>query len=538
MAKKRKGFVQNPGNTAICYYRYSSDAQRDCSIEQQKEAAEKYASENGLKIIKEYKDRAISGTRSDRAEYQLMLSEVNKLKPSYLILWKTDRLSRDRYESIVAKALIRNAGCKVVYVAEQIPEDEGVALIIESLYEAMSEQYVINLRENVLRGMHYNAENAIYNGRKLLGYIGKPNTKYQVDNNTAPIVKNIFQSYADGTPLQTIVENLNNSGLKSVRGNDFTINSLRSILLNRAYIGEYHFGDYYIPDGMPRIISDDLFNAVQLRFERNKRGSVTKKRTNEQLESEPNVEFWLTENCRCGLCGSPLHGISGTAKNGSKHYYYACLGHRKHRCNKKNVRKEDLELVVDYAIDNILNDSAMRLLIASHCFEYYKVNLEDNSGIIKAIKSSINDVQKRLDNIMKAIEAGIFNDTTASRMEELQTQKEALIDELEATEARSQFVLTLADIVKFLDTAIQRYSKRELLEMLIEKIYVFDDKVDINFFFTDDKRELNIEEVRELLNNRNKILDGMDRPKKIDVNGNNDLLWSLIGKDKKPDSFS
>lgn len=69
-----KRFTQNPGRNAICYYRYSSDAQRDVSIEQQREEAAKYAEAHGLRIIREYADRAISGTRDDRIEYNLMLT--------------------------------------------------------------------------------------------------------------------------------------------------------------------------------------------------------------------------------------------------------------------------------------------------------------------------------------------------------------------------------------------------------------------------------------------------------------------------------
>ena len=109
-----KRFKQNPGNTAICYYRYSSEAQRDASIEQQREAAHDYADKKGYRIVKEYQDRAMSGSRDDRPDFQLMLAEVKRLRPSYLILWKTDRLSRDKLDSNIAKALLRNAGVKIV----------------------------------------------------------------------------------------------------------------------------------------------------------------------------------------------------------------------------------------------------------------------------------------------------------------------------------------------------------------------------------------------------------------------------------------
>ena len=93
----------NDGNIAIAYYRYSSTAQNDDSIEQQRMAGQGCAKSNGLTIIKEYEDSGISGTTEERPGYQSMLAELKTLKPNYLILWKTDRLGRDRYSLIWAK---------------------------------------------------------------------------------------------------------------------------------------------------------------------------------------------------------------------------------------------------------------------------------------------------------------------------------------------------------------------------------------------------------------------------------------------------
>ena len=107
-------FIQNPGNTAIAYYRYSSDAQRDASIDQQRQAANAYAHAHGYYIVKEYEDHAISGTRDDRAGYNLMLYEAEVLQPAVLILWKTDRLSRDKIDIVLAKKRLRECGVKIV----------------------------------------------------------------------------------------------------------------------------------------------------------------------------------------------------------------------------------------------------------------------------------------------------------------------------------------------------------------------------------------------------------------------------------------
>ena len=67
--------------------------------------------------------------------------------------------------------------------------------------------------------------------------------------------------------MKQICDDLNTQGLKTVHGNKFVINSLRNIIMNRAYIGEYHYGDIVIPDRLPRIVSDELFEQAQARLE-------------------------------------------------------------------------------------------------------------------------------------------------------------------------------------------------------------------------------------------------------------------------------
>lgn len=85
---KSKKFHANDNNLAIAYYRFSSHSQNDASIDQQRELAHTWADTHGYKIIKEYEDAAISGTTEDRPGFRQMLSEVGKIKPHVLILWK------------------------------------------------------------------------------------------------------------------------------------------------------------------------------------------------------------------------------------------------------------------------------------------------------------------------------------------------------------------------------------------------------------------------------------------------------------------
>lgn len=120
--------------------------------------------------MKEYEDAAISGTTEDRPGFQQMLSEVAKIRPRVLIMWKTDRLGRDKYVLAMAKRTIRDAGCEIRLLAENIPTDGPEGVLIEGLMDAMAEYYSRQLSQNIQRGMDYNAQHALYNGHKLFGY--------------------------------------------------------------------------------------------------------------------------------------------------------------------------------------------------------------------------------------------------------------------------------------------------------------------------------------------------------------------------------
>ncbi len=266
MARKKK-FAPNDNNLAIAYYRFSSHSQNDASIDQQRELAHEWADAHGFKIVQEYEDAAISGTTDARPGFQQMLSEVAKIRPHTLIMWKTDRLGRDKYVLAMAKKKIRDAGCEIHLLAEHIPTEGPEGVLIEGLMEAMAEYYSRQLSQNIQRGMDYNAQHALYNGHKLFGYdVDRSTKKYIPDPNTAPFVQWAFKEYASGKPLKAIAEEMNAQGLRTPRNAKFSVNMLNKMLKNRAYVGEYHHGDITVAGGMPVLVDEATFDRAQRRF--------------------------------------------------------------------------------------------------------------------------------------------------------------------------------------------------------------------------------------------------------------------------------
>ena len=377
----------------------------------------------------------------------------------------------------------------------------------------MAHNFIVNHRSNVLRGLNYNAERAMYNGIKILGYTGKPNEKYEIDPETAPIVRKIFTDYVEGKPLQKIANELNASGLRSTQGNEFVVNSLANILHNRAYIGEYKWGEHVIPGGMPQIISVELFDAAEKKLTKNKRGGTGAAR---KLNPE-DVDFWLTDHIYCGECGGSLHGISGTSKSGNIYYYYTCLNHKKKTCKMGNQRKEKLEAIVRHTLDRMLEDSTLRLIIAKLCFDYYADSKsEDRGAYLESLKSKLKEVESKLQNFVKAISAGVFNETVQQAMTELESQKHLLKEQIEAEELREKHDIKLDDIVKFFESFVGNLDDKKLreyvLDIFVDKIYVYKERMVITFHFTDDKQELSYEDTLEMIENHRYLMDCVNDP--------------------------
>ena len=286
MARKKK-FELNDNNIAIAYYRFSSHSQNEASIDQQRELAHAWADAHGFKIVKEYEDAAISGTTENRPGFQQMLSEVAKIRPRVLIMWKTDRLGRDKYVLAMAKRTIRDAGCEIRLLAENIPTDGPEGVLIEGLMDAMAEYYSRQLSQNIQRGMDYNAQHALYNGHKLFGYgVDKSTKRYIVDPDTAPFVQRMFAEYAEGKAMQTICDELNAQGLRTTRGAKFGVKTMNKMLQNRAYIGEYRHGDIVVEGGMPALVDEETFDKVQRKFAENKRKGSQRARGMDEFREE------------------------------------------------------------------------------------------------------------------------------------------------------------------------------------------------------------------------------------------------------------
>lgn len=130
----------------VIYARYSSDSQREESIEGQLRECKAYAEKNNIQIMDTYIDRALSAKTDNRPQFQQMIKDSASKNFEVILVWKLDRFARNRYDSAHYKNMLRKNGVKVVSITETISQGaEGI--LLESLLEGMAEYYSVELAE-------------------------------------------------------------------------------------------------------------------------------------------------------------------------------------------------------------------------------------------------------------------------------------------------------------------------------------------------------------------------------------------------------
>lgn len=466
----------------VIYARYSSDNQREESIDGQLRECLAFAEKNDIQIIETYVDRALSAKTDNRPDFQRMIRDSTKEQFEVIIVWKLDRFARNRYDSAHYKAILKRNNVRVVSATEAISQGpEGI--ILESLLEGMAEYYSAELAEKVLRGMKENAYNCKFNGGTIpYGYYVDDEKHLQIESKTAMIVREVFELYDNGMTMKEITDTLNRKGLRNRKGNPFTISVVSKMLTNRRYIGEYKFKEIVVEDGIPAIISKNLFESVNKKLEANRKKPARKKSPDEYL---------LTTKLYCGKCMSFMVGESGTSRWDKTYRYYKCVSaKRKSGCDKKAVQKDLIEDMVIEQIQNIIQSDTVINQIADKIIETQ--GEEDN--IITLLKHQLTETKSGIDNLMNAIEKGIITETTKSRLLELEKQKKDIEIRL-ASETVKKPMLTREQIVFWLqrfrtfDPKNQKHRKN-MIDSFVNAIVLYDDKFVFYFNYKENAETL------------------------------------------------
>lgn len=496
--------------TAVIYARYSSSSQREASIEEQVRICKQFADRNGYMVAHVYKDSAITGKTDKRPEFQLLLKECTKKPFDAVIVYSIDRFGRNLLQSLGNASKIEDCGICLLSATEVFTNTPSGKLH-RNMMMCYAQYYSDDLAQKIKCGMDFNGEHCLSTGGNIaLGFKVNEHKQFEIDPEKAPLVRMIFEMYADGRKVTEIVERMNSMGYRTAHGSQFNKNSLHTILKNKRYIGTYTYKGTEIPNSMPRIISDEVFNKVADRMSANKKAPA---------RARAKVEYLLTTKLFCGRCKEMMTGFSATGKQGKVYNYYICNGRKAKKCEKGMVKKDYIEDMVVSQCRKFLtpaNIAKIAQKVSALCEE------ERDTSNLRFLKKDLADNKKKQENALNAvmetdnptIRKGLYD-----RIAQLETAQKAI--ETAIAQEVIPFPSLTEPKISFFLTALRDGSVKDikyrkmLIRLFVNRIYLYDDHLTTTFNTGEDTVEINDRLLAELEENSDKeriLFKGKDGP--------------------------
>ncbi len=454
--------------TAVIYARYSSDSQTEQSIEGQMRVCEEYAKSHDILILNTYIDRAMTGTNDRRPDFQRMIQDSSRKEWDYVLVYKLDRFSRNKYETAIYKKALKDNQVKVLSATEYIP-DTPEAIIFESMLEGYAEYYSAELSQKIRRGNNESRRKGNLTGGTIPYGYKNENKKAVIVPEEAEIVRYIYEQYSIGVYVKDIIAELNSKGLLH-KGKPFAKNTVYGILGNERYSGIYRHNGEVFDNIYPQIVPQETFDKVRKKVNANKFGKRSE-----------HITYLLKDKIKCGYCGKSIIGENGTSKNGERKYYYTCCGRKKKTtdCKKQAIRKDVLEkIILDNVIEQIQKANSLDYIISGIMREQER--RAQANIVLKLLLKEQRQTENAIQNIMTAIENGGTTNTVMKRMRELEARQAELEQQILIEKSKTTVQLSETQIREFYTKALALEPKL-LISHLIKQITLYDDRIEIEY---------------------------------------------------------
>lgn len=510
--------------SVVTYCRVSSDEQafKDLSIPAQRKQLSRWLSERpDHRVVGEFVDEGESAyaPASKRPGFCAMVAHCRRNKVNVILVHKLDRFSRNQEESVLFKSLLRQHGVKVKSISENFDPDTPSGFLYEGMIEVINQFYSVNLATETLKGMRENAERGWVNGGRIpYGYrVQKvPDAKGRehgvlvlADEKEVAIVREIFDMAANqGMGVKAIANELNKRGVPAPRSRHWSGSTLDVMLTNRAYVGDsVWFKSRKVgrdrregTESDEQIVVENAHPAIVDRelFER-RRALAASRRFDANTSASRPVTYLLSRLMVCGHCGHHFGGrrMVQTDRDGNKteRFAYYCGGYLNNGtsvCTALPIPKHWVEEVVLKIIRaRICEPDGLRELeerIRSRVDAERRALGSDK----RVIEAKIIDLDRRIDNFIRAIGEGVEVARCKAAVAELNHEKEIVEREAELVQNEGHFKASieknLVELRRFANVLNAKWDKvpfgvrRELILHFVQKIDVRDRRtLDIHF---------------------------------------------------------
>ena len=451
--------MTQPSPRVAIYARFSTDKQRDASIEDQIESCRDYAARQGWQVTGTYHDRAISGASMFRPGIEALQRDAKAGKFDIVLAEALDRLSRKLADIAKFHERMDHQGIRI----HTLTEGEVTEMLI-GMKGTMNQILLRDIGIKTHRGQKGRVKDGKLAGGNAYGYDVLPGVEVNgkaehgdraINRAEAEVVRRIFMDYAQGISAGKIAEALNNERIPGPRGGFWGASTIlgnrergTGILNNELYIGNLVWNRLHYskdPDTgkrnsrpnpedrltevtVPhlRIIGDDLWTRVKAR-----QGAMRTKNTDVPIWDRRRPKFLFSGLMACGCCGG---GFSKVSKDG-----FGCSAARKKGpavcSNMAVIKQADLEARVLNALEHhLMDEEAVQVFCEEYAAERNRLQASRESGradLEKELARVTSDHKKLVDAIL----AGVPADQVKDRMIELDARRKELERQLTAAPA-------------------------------------------------------------------------------------------------------
>jgi site-specific DNA recombinase len=443
---------------AVIYARYSTEHQREASIEDQAEVCRRYAASQGWTIVERYADPATSGASAAlRPGFQKLLRDAESGKFDILICEAVDRLGRKLSD---VSAMFDNLSFLGIQV--HATSIGAVSQMHIGIMGTMAQMTLSDLREKTWRGQLGRAKAGRIPGGLAYGYEVVPQAAEAKDGgerrilpDEAATVTRIFIEYAAGHSPRHIAYRLNEEGVRGPKGRPWGDTTIRGqvdrgtgLLNNTLYIGRLswnrcsyvknpntglrvarinpraHWEEIDLPE--LRIVDQDLWDAVKAR-QQAVQFEIGKDSFGQSLNRAHRRKFLLSGLVNCGCCGGG-YTIVATDR-------YGCATRRgKGTCTNTNtITRQNLERRVLSGLKHRMLTPALAAEFTNAFAQEAAARHNESTGDQDRLAKDLADVQRRLEGVLRAVEAGAWSESLQTRLTELEATQKKLKAQVAAT---------------------------------------------------------------------------------------------------------
>ncbi len=478
------------------YARFSSDNQREASIDDQQRMCRKFAEGEEMIITREYADKAMSGKLESRPNYLRLIRDIENGEIAVLLVDDLSRLSRNINTPATVDEF-KFYGVRVICVADGIDTKSKTSKVAIAVKGMMNNLFLDDLKDKVHRGLEGNTLKGHNTGGRAYGYCPKPHYSASktdiygrpeiehvtrvINEKEAKVVRQIFEWAAEGRAYQWMANELNRQGIKSSNGGTWTSSTITSsskglsigILNNQLYIGIHRWNktentyhpqsgkkkvrvrnkDEWMISDRPelRLVSDELWNKVKDRQKKQRKKSDEKKaNTHKNARTGRPPGRLFSGVLKCAECGGNLIIVD-------KHNYRCGNAHRRGPAvcgNKQKVKYVDIEEILLSSIKaELFRPEAVEAFRkkAAAVLKERKADFEPNT---RNITSELRTIERKLDNLVESLmgNPALANSAKISTtISELEAEKRGSEEKLKAQNA------AICDIEPILPRALERF---------------------------------------------------------------------------------